>query len=199
MTRDNEHPNMSPRLRRHVESPLRMNARPKKVLRRRGSKRIAGSRAKDAKTAQGKTTTKLLVAMTGKASAAKAAEGDEPVFAYIASLPQPQREIAERIDALAAKTLPGLQRAVKWGMAYYGVDGGWCFSSGAFVGHVKLMFIRGTEIKPEPPVTPIGMGKATRGVEPASVDDLDERQAASWMKQAAAIPFFGGKKHRAMA
>ena len=99
--------------------------------------------------------------MTGKASPAKAAEGDEPVFAYIASLPQPQRNIAERIDALAAKTLPGLQRAVKWGMAYYGVDGGWCFSSGAFVGHVKLMFIRGTEIKPEPPVTPIGMGKAT--------------------------------------
>jgi hypothetical protein len=56
------------------------------------------------------------------------------------------------------------------------------------------MVIRGTEIKPEPPVTPIGMGKATRGVEPASVDDLDERRVASWMKQSAAIPFFGGKK-----
>ncbi len=172
-----------------------MNARPKKVLRRGGGgKRIAAHKAKGKKTAQAKTTTKLLVAMTGKASAAKAAEGDEPVFAYIASLPQPQREIAEHIDALAAKTLPGLQRAVKWGMAYYGVDGGWCFTSGGFVGHVKLMFIRGSELKPEPPVTPIGMGKATRGVEPASVDDLDERQTASWMTQAAAIPFFGAKK-----
>ena len=136
----------------------------------------------------------LLVAMTGRASPAKAAEGDEPVFAYIASLPQPQREIAERIDALAARTLPDLKRAVKWGMAYYGVGGGWCFSSGAFVGHVKLMFIRGTELKPEPPVTPVGMGKSTRGVEPASVEDLDERQAASWMKQAAAMPIVGGRK-----
>jgi hypothetical protein len=56
------------------------------------------------------------------------------------------------------------------------------------------MFIRGTEIKPEPPVTPIGMGKSTRGVELTSVDDLDEHQVASWMKQAAANPFFGGKK-----
>jgi hypothetical protein len=56
------------------------------------------------------------------------------------------------------------------------------------------MFIRGTEIEPEPPVTPIGMGKATRGVELASVGDLDERQVASWMKQAAAKPFFGGRK-----
>ena len=156
------------------------------------TKRVTDSKGK--KPAQGKTPAKLLVDMTGKASAAKAAEGDEPVFAYIASLPQPQRGIAERVDALAAKTLPDLQRAVKWGMAYYGVDGGWCFSSGAFVGHVKLMFIRGTEIKPEPPVTPIGMGKATRGVEPASLHDLDERQAASWMKQAAAMPFFAARK-----
>ncbi|MBS2033018.1 MAG: DUF1801 domain-containing protein [Deltaproteobacteria bacterium] len=134
--------------------------------------------------------------MTGKASAAKAAEGDQPVFDYIASLPQPQRGIAERIDALAAKTLPDLQRGVKWGMAYYGVGGGWCFSSGAFVGHVKLMFIRGTELEPEPPVTPIGMGKSTRGVELASADELDESQAASWVRQAAAMPFFGASKTR---
>lgn len=137
---------------------------------------------------------KLLAAMTGRASNAKAADGDAPVFAYIASLPQPQRGIAERLDALAAKAVPGLRRGVKWGMAYYGVGDGWCFSSGGFLGHVKLMFIRGTEIQPEPPVTPIGMGKATRGVEFESVDDLDERQLKSWMKQAAAIPLVGGKK-----
>jgi hypothetical protein len=137
---------------------------------------------------------KLLAAMTGKASAAKAAVGDAPVFAYIASLPQPQREIAERVDSLAAKMLPELQRAVKWGMAYYGVSGGWCFSCGAFIGHVKLMFIRGTELEPGPPLTPIGMGKATRGVELSSIADLDEEQVASWMKQAATMPFFGGRK-----
>jgi hypothetical protein len=55
------------------------------------------------------------------------------------------------------------------------------------------MFIRGTELEPEPPVTPVGMGKSTRGVELASVDDPDERLVASWMRQAAAMPFFGGK------
>ena len=143
---------------------------------------------------QGEPASKLLVAMTGKASAAKTAEGDKPVFAYIASLPEPQRGIAEQVDALAAKTLPDLKRAVKWGMAYYGVDGGWCFSSGAFVGHVKLMFIRGAEIRPEPPVAPIGMGKSTRGVELTSLASLDQDQVASWMRQAAAIPFVGGKE-----
>jgi hypothetical protein len=146
------------------------------------------------RAANAKSDTELLVATTGKASPAKAAEGDRPVFAYIASLPQPQRRIAERIDALAAAQLSDLRRAVKWGMAYYGVDGGWCFSSGAFVGHVKLMFIRGTALEPEPPLTPIGMGKSTRGVELASVDDLDERLVASWMKQSSTMPFLGGTK-----
>jgi hypothetical protein len=138
----------------------------------------------------------LLVAMTGKASTAKTAEGDKPVFAYIESLPQPQRSIAAQVDALAAKTLPDLKRAVKWGMAYYGVSDGWCFTSGAFVGHLKLMFIRGNELEPEPPVTPIGMGKSTRGVELTSVDEIDERQVIGWMTQSAAKPFVGGKKKK---
>ena len=138
--------------------------------------------------------TSLPVAMTGRASPAKAADGDEPVFSYIRSLPQPQRGIAERVDALAAKTLPALKRSVKWGMAWYGVGDGWCFCCGGFAGHVKLTFGRGTALKPEPPVKPIGMGKDSRGVDLASVDDLDERQAASWMKQATALPGFGGKK-----
>ena len=36
------------------------------------------------------------------------------------------------------------------------------------VSHVKLMFIRGTEIRPEPPVIAIGIGTVTREVELAS-------------------------------
>ena len=116
----------------------------------------------------------LPVVMTGRASPAKAAVGDKPVFAYISSLPQPQRSIAERVDALAAETLPDLQRSVKWGMAWYGVGDGWCFSCGGFAGHVKLTFGRGTSLTPVPPATPIGMGKASRGVELESLDDIDE-------------------------
>jgi len=144
--------------------------------------------------AQGNVVTTLPAAMTGRASPAKAELGDKPVFAYISSLPEPQRSIAARVDALAAKTLPALQRSVKWGMAFYGVGDGWCFSCGGFAGHVKLTFGRGTALTPVPPVSPIGMGKSARGVDLGSVDDLDERQAASWMEQATAIPGFGGKK-----
>jgi hypothetical protein len=146
------------------------------------------------KAAHGKAAATLPETMTGRVSPAKAAVGDKPVFAYIASLPQPQRGIAERVDALAASTLRGLQRSVKWGMSYYGVGDGWCFCCGAFAGHVKLMFVNGAALTPVPPVTPVGMGKSTRGVELQSVDDLDERQVAAWMQQVAAVPGVGGKK-----
>lgn len=132
--------------------------------------------------------------VTGKASSAKAAVGDEPVFAYIASLPEPQRSLAERVDALAARTLPGLKRSVKWGLSYYGVGEGWCFCCGGFEGHLKVMFVNGTALQPVPPVTPIAMGKATRGVELKTKDDFDEDQLAAWMIQVAALPGVGGKK-----
>jgi hypothetical protein len=155
----------------------------------------AGRKLAKRTVARGKAATTLPESMvTGKASPAKAAVGDKPVFEYIASLPQPQRGIAERVDALAARTLAGLQRSVKWGMSYYGVGDGWCFSCGGFADHVKLMFVNGGALKPVPPVTPVAMGKSTRGVELKSVDDLDERQVAAWMIQVAAMPGVGGRR-----
>jgi hypothetical protein len=158
----------------------------------RTSKR-AGRKTKRT-VALGKAATPLPASMvTGKASSAKAAVGDNPVFAYIAGLPQPQRGIAESVDALAAKTLPGLQRSVKWGMSYYGVGDGWCFCCGGFADHVKLMFVNGAALNPVPPVTPVAMGKATRGVELKSLEDLDERQITAWMQQIAAVGGVGRK------
>jgi len=139
----------------------------------------------------------LPAAMTGRASPAKAAVGDKPVFAYIASLPEPQRSIAERVDAVAARTLPGLQRSVKWGIAWYGVGDGWCFACGGFAGHVKVVFGRGTSLTPVPPATPIGMGKTSRGVDLKSIEDIDEGLLASWMQQATAMPGFGHGKRSA--
>jgi len=160
------------------------------------AKRAAPKTAKRA-TAKGTSATPLPTStVTGKASPAKAAVGDAPVFSYIAGLPEPQRGIAERVDALAAATLPGLQRSVKWGMSYYGVGDGWCFCCGGFAGHVKLMFIDGTTLDPVPPVTPVAMGRSTRGVELASPDDLDEREVAAWMRQITSRPGVGAKPRR---
>jgi hypothetical protein len=56
------------------------------------------------------------------------------------------------------------------------------------------MFVNGATLIPVPPVTPVAMGKSTRGVELTSIDDLDERQIAAWMTQITAVPGVGGKK-----
>jgi len=56
------------------------------------------------------------------------------------------------------------------------------------------MFVNGAALNPIPPVTPVAMGKSTRGVELKSLDDLDKSQIAAWMIQGAAMPGVGGKK-----
>ena len=58
------------------------------------------------------------------------------------------------------------------------------------------MFSRGNELLPEPPVTPTGMGRATRGVELAAIGELDEKTVLSWMAQAARIPFVTAAEKR---
>jgi hypothetical protein len=80
------------------------------------------------------------------------------------------------VDALAAKTLPSIQRSVKWGKAYYGVGD-----------------INGTALEPVPAATPAGMGKSTRGVELESLDEIDEHQITAWMNQVTSVPGVGGK------
>ncbi|MFP3581213.1 DUF1801 domain-containing protein [Arthrobacter sp. SIMBA_036] len=82
--------------------------------------------------------------------------------------------------------MPNLRRSVKWGMSYYGVGDGWCFCCGAFAGHVKLMFVNGAALEPVPPVTPVGMGKSTRGVgagPPLSGQASGVRSIGSWISR----------------
>lgn len=156
------------------------------------SKTASGAKPSRARSAaQGRLARTLPGAKTGKASAAAAAEGDAPVFAYIASLPAPQRAIAKRFDALIAKTLPGLRRCIKWGMAFYGTGNGWFVSCGGFADHVKVTFLHGTKLDPVPPV---GTGKYTRGVDLERATEMDEAQLAAWIVQAERFPGLGAKR-----
>lgn len=129
--------------------------------------------------------------VSGKASPTRAATGDKAAFAYLQSLPPPPRGIALRVDAIASMPLPGLRRAVTWGLAYCGTGNGWCFCYGGFADHVKVRFVNGASLEPVPPVAPQAMGKLTRGVEMRASSDLDERQLADWMRQIVARPGVG--------
>lgn len=118
-------------------------------------------------------------------------DGDGPVRAYIAAMPGWKREVGQRLDALVERTVPGVRKAVKWNSPFYGVEGqGWFLSFHVFIRYVKVAFFRGTSLVPLPP----GESKSdeTRYLDIHEHDPLDEAQLASWIRQAAALPGWGG-------
>jgi hypothetical protein len=113
------------------------------------------------------------------------AEGDAPVRAYIAAIADWKRAVAKRIDALVAKAVPNVKRAVKWNSPFYGIEGqGWFMSFHVFARYVKVTFFRGTSLDPAPTG---GVSKEARWID-VHEDDLDEAQLTKWIKQAASIP-----------
>jgi hypothetical protein len=115
------------------------------------------------------------------------AEGDAPVQAYIAAMPGWKRDVGRRLDALIARTVPGVRKAVKWNSPFYGVEGrGWFLSFHCFTKYVKVTFFRGTSLRPLPP----GESKheEVRYLDIREDDQLDEARLAGWMKQASRLP-----------
>ncbi len=113
-------------------------------------------------------------------------EGDGPVQAYLAAVPGWKRELARQLDALIVRTVPNVQKAVKWNSPFYGIEGqGWFVSFHCFNNYIKVTFFRGAALRPVPPEP--SKDKDTRY---ANVREgaLDEAQMAAWIKQAAAIP-----------
>jgi hypothetical protein len=113
------------------------------------------------------------------------ADGDRPVQAYIAAMPDWKRAIGERLDALVMRNVPGVRKAVKWNSPMYGIEGeGFFLSFHVFTSYVKVTFFRGTSLRPVPPG---GKAKEARWID-VHEDDLDEARLTVWIKQAAALP-----------
>jgi hypothetical protein len=114
------------------------------------------------------------------------ADGDAPVQAYIAAMPDWKRDVGKRLDALVDRHVPNVRKAVKWNSPFYGVEGqGWFLSFHVFTRYVKVTFLDGTSLKPVPPG---GTAKDARWFDIHEDDQLDEAQLTAWIKQSAALP-----------
>jgi len=114
-------------------------------------------------------------------------EGDAPVQAYIAAMPGWKRDVGRRLDALIARTVPGVHKAVKWNSPLYGVEGeGWFLSFHTYTNYVKVAFFRGALLRPVPPGA--SKSKDTRYLDIREHDEFDEVQFAAWVKQASKLP-----------
>lgn len=113
--------------------------------------------------------------------------GDAPVQAYIAAMPGWKSDVGRRLDAIIVRTVPGVQKAVKWNSPFYGIEGdGWFLSFHVFTRCIKVAFFRGASLDPVPPGT--SKQKDVRYLDIHEDDQLDEAQFADWVKQASRLP-----------
>ena len=114
-------------------------------------------------------------------------EGDGPVQAYIAAMPEWKRAVGERLDALIVEAVPHVHKAVKWNQPFYGFEGeGWFTAFRCYTKYVQVQFFRGTSLDPEPPKA--AKHPEVRYLDIHEDDPIDEAQLRSWFEQAAALP-----------
>jgi hypothetical protein len=162
--------------------------KPAKVA-KKAAKRVAAKGAKPRKTApksQSRPAGTPVLLSGGNPQIAKA-YGDAPVQAYIAAMPGWKSDVGRRLDALIVRTVPGVQKAVKWNSPMYGIEGqGWFLGIHCFTKYVKVAFFRGASLRPVPPGE--SKQKDVRYLDIHEDDQLDEAQLAAWVKQASQLP-----------
>jgi len=138
------------------------------------------------KPAAGRAAAKPKLLSGGNPQIAKG-EGDAPVQAYIAAMPGWKREVGRQLDALIARTVPGVRKAVKWNSPFYGIrDQGWFLNFHCYTKYIKVAFFRGASLHPVPPGE--SKHKEVRYLDIHEHDRLDAAQLADWVKQASQLP-----------
>jgi hypothetical protein len=93
--------------------------------------------------------------------------------------------IVKRLDELIRETIPGLQYAVKWKKAYYGLPKlGWIIEMVAYDVSVNVVFFGGAELDPPPP---LGTTGRTRYVKVKTLEEAQGPEIHKWIQQAGRV------------
>jgi hypothetical protein len=118
------------------------------------------------------------------------ADGDAPVQAYIAAMPGWKHDLGVRLDAIIARTIPDVRKAVRWNSPFYGAPGhGWLLNFHCFSKYVKVAFFDGASLNPAPPG--VSKDENVRYLDIYEDGPFDEEQFASWVEQASHLPGWG--------
>jgi hypothetical protein len=94
--------------------------------------------------------------------------------------------IVKGLDELIRETIPGLQHAIKWKKAYYGVpELGWIIEMVAYDVSVNVVFFGGAEFDPPPP---LGTTDRTRYVKVTTIEETQGPEMHRWIEQAGRVP-----------
>ena len=93
--------------------------------------------------------------------------------------------IVQRLDDLIRESFPGLQYAVKWKKAYYGLpELGWIIEMVAYDISVNVVFFGGAEFDPLPP---FGTTERTRYVKVTTLEEARAPAMRTWIEQAGRV------------
>jgi hypothetical protein len=94
--------------------------------------------------------------------------------------------VVQRLDEMIRETIPGLEYAVKWRKAYYGLpELGWLVEMVAYDVSVNVVFFGGAEFDSPPP---LGDTDRSRYVKLKTVEDTQAPELRAWMEQAGRVP-----------
>jgi hypothetical protein len=90
------------------------------------------------------------------------------------------------MDLMLRETIPGLQFAVKWKKAYYGLpELGWIVELVAYDVSVNVVFLGGADFDSPPP---LGDTDRSRYVKVRTLEEAQRPQMREWISQAARVP-----------
>ena len=94
--------------------------------------------------------------------------------------------IVKRVDEMVREAIDGLQYAVKWKKAYYGLpELGWVIEVVAYDVSVNVVFLGGADFDPPPP---LGDTDRSRYVKVTGLEEAQEPQMHKWIEQAGRAP-----------
>jgi hypothetical protein len=94
--------------------------------------------------------------------------------------------IITRLDELIRKTIPGLQFAVKWKKAYYGLpELGWIIEMVAYDVSANVVFLGGADFDSPPP---LGTTGRSRYIKVKTVEEAQAPEIHKWIEQAPCQP-----------
>ncbi len=113
-------------------------------------------------------------------------DGDAPVQAYIAAMPDWKSAVGKQIDVIVAKAFPDVRKKVRWNTPFYGKEDGWFLALYCYKKYVQISFLNGASLDPMPPKA--SKVEGIRYLDIHEDDALDEVQLANWIAQALTCP-----------
>lgn len=111
------------------------------------------------------------------------ADSHAVIQAWIDNVRPGLKPIVEHVDKQIRKAHSGLQYAIKWEKAYYGLpERGWIIEVVAYHVSVNVVFHGGARFDPPPP-----LGEGSRYIKLTSLEEADTPEMRKWIKQAGTV------------